>query len=521
MAVIGQINTVISATTQPLTSSLGKAAVAVQGFGAKLKAVAASAAPLLAPIAAITAAVKSFTAVSSQFGDIDAIAKYARATGQTVDEVVGLQHAANLTGVEIGMLEKATKLALRQGLSLSDVADEVAAIADPAEQARVAFDRLGKTGQELVPFLSQGGDTIRDMVAEGAELSGFSMADAMKIEEANDAFARMQAVFTGLARDIAISIAPMIDIVSQKMQAFGKFTRQVFGYISPLVVQFGNLATTAFNTAWSFAERLFGGIVADGVSAFETVIDYALDFMITAEFAFNNIDRIADYAWKSMQLGMMQLWGEIKHTFTERIPKTIAWFGQSWRDIMFTSVDYALTLLINLGANIRKVWSGVLDFIAGRGFNVDFTPLSEGFVNTISNLPDIGERELSAAEKMLSQSVSTLGEQLQGDLAEHLRVRRAELFDKKEVAETRAVIGLDEDFAEAVTNKIDELAGPRGLERGSAEAFSAIFAAMRGDSVQDKMLAAAQAGVVEAKKQTAQLIKIASNPPADLAVATL
>lgn len=521
MAKIGQINTVITSNAAPLISGLNQAAAAVTSFKSKIAGMAGAVAPLLGSFAAVTAAIRGVMVVSNEFGEIDAIAKYARATGQTVNEVVGLRHAAGLTGVEIGVLEAAQKKALRQGLSLSQIADEVAAIADPAEQARLAFDRLGKQGQELVPFLSQGGDAIRDMVAEGAELSGFNMADAMKIEEANDAWARMQAIFVGITRDFAISLAPGIEFVSKKVQQFGMLARQAFSAITPMIVQFTNVASSAFNTVQSVVESVFGRIVNTGVSALTSIRDFLLDAMIVAEFTFTNIGSIASLAWQTTQLGLMQLWGEVKHTFTERIPKTLTWFAENWRDIFFTAVDYSLTVLINLGDNIRKVWSGVLDFIAGRGFNVDFTPLSEGFVNTIKKLPDIGEREISATEAALAQSVASLGKQLDSDLGDLMNRRREELFGDGGVIETRAVLGLDdEDIGEKIANKIGELTGPQALQRGTAEAFSAIFAAMRGDSLQDKMLETANAGLKESRKQTRTLEQIA-NRPQELAVAEL
>ena len=47
-----------------------------------------------------------------------------------------------------------------------------------------------------------------------------------------------------------------------------------------------------------------------------------------------------------------------------------------------------MTVLANLGKNIRKLWQAVLDFIKGKGFKYDWTPLSDGFVNTVKKMPE-------------------------------------------------------------------------------------------------------------------------------------
>ena len=520
MAKIGQINTVITSNANPLTMTLNKAASAIGGFRARVAGMAGAIGPLLAPIAGLTAAIKGVMVVSQEFGNVDSIAKYARATGQTVDEVVGLQHAASLTGVQIGALEAAQKRALRQGMSLDAIADEIAAVESPIDRARIAYEKLGRQGQQIMPFLSQGGNAIRDMMAEGAALSGFNMADAMKVEEANDAWTRMQAIFTGITRDLVIALAPGIKFVSDQMQALGKLTRQAFSAITPMIVQFSNLASTAFTTVKGVAQSAFGDVVKTGIGIFTTIRDFFLDAMIVGEFAFNNIGEIADLAWSKMKLFLVQVGAEFMHTFTERIPKTLLWFADNWQDIFFTAVDYALTVLINLGGNIRKVWTGVIDFIAGRGFSVDFTPLTEGFVNTIKEFPQIGEREISATEKALSDSVNKMQANIGDKLSEFTNQRRNELFGSGDVVETRANFEM-EDVGETIANKIGEVAGPQALQRGSAEAFSAIFSAMRGDSVQDKMLATADATLKETRKQTRQIEQMAARAVVELVVAEI
>lgn len=507
MAIIGQINTVVSATTAPLNTGLSRAAGMIQGFGSKVIGLTKAIAPLGAALGGIVATIKGVTSVAGEFGDIDRIAKFAAATGQSTEQLVGLEHAANLSGVSMTSLQNAQKRLMREGIGIGDLADQMAAIESPVERARLAYDKLGRSGQDLIPLLSQGGDAIRDMVQEGADLAGFTAVDAAKVEAANDAISRMKLAFTGVARDIAITLAPAVQFVSDNVQVLGRFMRSAFQAVSPIVKQLGNVVHAAFTTIGGVVSSVFGGVAEKGLSLFSSLRDWAIDYLVTIEFVWQNFADVAALAWESVKLGAVSFWEELKFTFTTRIPAVFNWFGENFRDIMFTSVDYALTVLINLGKNIRSVWTGVLDFIKGKGFNVDFTPLSEGFVNTVKKMPEIGERELTTIEKTLKTNVDRMGSDLSSRLADHMVKRREELLGDGGEVTSRMAIDMD-GFSDTVSKKIDDLSGVKAVERGSSEAFSQIFAAMRGDGA-DKLQKTNDDQLKEHRRQTRLLERIA------------
>lgn len=113
-------------------------------------------------------------------------------------------------------------------------------------------------------------------------------------------------------------------------------------------------------------------------------------------------------AWMAniLSLSFVTIAESARYIFTDIIPATIRWFGENWRDIVFTSADYVLTLFINLGKNIRMLWSEVWNFIRSAGrdpIEFDFTALNEGFISTVKKFPEINDRVAGQIEERLKQ----------------------------------------------------------------------------------------------------------------------
>jgi hypothetical protein len=273
MPVIGNLAVSVTANTLGLSKGLGGATSIVSGFSSKVAGLAGIAAPLGAALAGVAASVKGIMEIGSAFDDIDRIAKAADQFGITTEEMVGLEHAAELSGVSTEQLAKAMQKATREGTTLADIADQVAAMEDPTERAQFAFKMLGRQGQDLLPLLAEGGDAIREMMAEGNLLAGFSREDAAKVEEANDAISRMKLAFTGVARDIAISLAPVVDRVAVGVKTLGMFARQAFTRITPIIEQTGNVLVAIWDVAWTAAKSALGGIFGTAQTTFAEIAD--------------------------------------------------------------------------------------------------------------------------------------------------------------------------------------------------------------------------------------------------------
>lgn len=536
MPAIGSINVKVAATAAGLTTGFAGAVKQIKTFSSNVRGMGAGLSSSLAsagagitglikkigPLAAAAAGVAGITGigamVKSSMASIDATAKLADSLGISTEAMVGMEHAAELSGVSNDALKAGLNRLARQGLDIGDVADRMASITDPTERAQYAFKILGKSGQDMIPLLKDGAAALHAMVAEGAELKGFSREDAAAVEEANDAISRIQASFVGVANTIAITAAPAFTFLAERATATGRFIKSVFDMLRPVATQWGNAVMAMFAAIRDVAAPVFGFLWSTGGALFTDLRDAVFDWFATVEWSFQNTGRVAAFTWENIKLGLLVFWEELKHTFTVRIPATISWFRDSFSDIMFTATDYALTILINLGQNIRNVWQGVLDFIAGKGFNVDFTPLTEGAFNAIKKMPDIPERIMGDVEKGLRQSVKSMGDSMGEDLGAHIAKRRAELIPPAEKASQDDLMNMELSGGGPAAQK--ELAGPAGALRGSSDALSSIFKNMRNSS-QDPQKQLLEEQRNSNKAITRELRKMTSREPVELVMGAL
>lgn len=489
MAGIGDLVVTLGMNTKPFAGGVSSARSMLGGFasgigtiGVGIGSLGAVLGPMALGLAGVVGAVKGIGEVSAAFSDIDRIAKAAESFGITTEEMVGLEHAANLSGVSAETLGKAMQKATRNGTDLGTIADKIAAAETPTQKAKIAFDELGRSGQDLLPLLNSGGDAIRDMMAEGSELGGFSREDAGQVEAANDAISRMQLAFTGVARDIAVSLAPTIEKVAVGVKTLGMWTRDAFTQITPIIEQSGSVIIAVWDGVSSAVMSVFGGLFGTAQTTFADITSFILDAAIMAEFAFQNLGPIATLTWDTIKLGAIGFANDVSFFFTDQIPAAIDWFATNSTNVMLGLLNNYLSIWINLGQNIRDLWTGVLDWISGNGFTFEPTALNEGFQDVFAGLADkIPERELTAMEQKLAGSINASTASLTEGMGTFLQQRRAELLGDGETKPFATTIG-DIEGSGADAKKQQDLKGPAALQAGSKEAFSSIFAAMRSKS---------------------------------------
>lgn len=129
---------------------------------------------------------------------------------------------------------------------------------------------------------------------------------------------------------------------------------------------------------------------------------------LAVEF-FANWDLYLAIAWENVALFGANTVERFRTMFVNA-GELLTWFSGNWQDVLFTIGDYAMTVFINIGQNLRDIWSGVLDFIAGRGFSFDPTPLTEGFKSAISEMPQLTEAAVNETTPALEGLYANLAE---------------------------------------------------------------------------------------------------------------
>lgn len=349
------------------------------------------------------------------------------------------------------------------------------------------------------------------------------------------------AALAALTGPIGIVIAAVAALGYVVWRAVGGWTGikgavlQFYQFAAPVIQQFGSLVMTVFNGAkeiavftfglvgsaisWAFemgtaAARAFLDFVGPTVQrVFGFIKDTLLETLMFAEFAFNNVGMVAGLAFTNAELAAVRFGAQVKYFFAEVLPTLFNWFLDNWKDIFYTAFDFATTVFINLGTNIRNIFSNITDIISGSVSISDlWTPLTEGFVSTIKELPDIAEREIGPLEAQLAKDSAALTEAVASEYGKFREQRLAEL--NKDIAQPAAEEipkdvqqGLD-NAASVVTPAAEEI-GKQIQEKISVEPIQA--------AERSTAEAAARIAEFEAGKQFEPLPPRVGTPPAPAA----
>lgn len=180
--------------------------------------------------------------IKRQMEAIDATAKLSDRLGIATEALVGLQHAAKISGVENETLNKSLEIFSRRlgevdmgigqarysldklglnykeliGLKMDEafaiVADRIKDLSTQSEKAAAANYLFGRSGQQLLNLFEKGSKGLKEY-QEFVIKTGyaFTRIDAAKVEAANDALTNTKVIITGLFRVLTIEIAPYIE----------------------------------------------------------------------------------------------------------------------------------------------------------------------------------------------------------------------------------------------------------------------------------------------------------------------
>ncbi len=220
--------------------------------------------------------------VKRQMEAIDVIAKLSDRLGIATEDLVGLQHAASISGVSTEALNKSLDMFVRRlgemtmgsgeaqrglemlGLTTEELirlspaeamgiaADRINRLETQAEKAAAAYFLFGRAGAQLVTMFAVGSEGMREFQREAERLGlTFSRFDAAQIEAANDALTRARATMTGLFRQITIELAPYIEVLADKFtdvatagEGLGANVVNAFESMSMAAIRFGSLIQT-------------------------------------------------------------------------------------------------------------------------------------------------------------------------------------------------------------------------------------------------------------------------------------
>lgn len=251
MATIGKLAGILSLNSSKWAKGLKTARKDSASFVRSVGAMSAKVAKFGAATAAVAGGGLAIMTRQS-FKSIDITAKVADKLGIATDKLVGLRHAAELSGVKINtfdmgiqrmtrrLAEAAKDTGEAQGAlkelgidakklvtipldkQFMAIADAMEGIGRQSERVRLGFKIFDSEGVALINTLRGGSAALAKTQKEAEKLGlTFSRVAAAKIEMANNAMIRLWGLVKGVSNQIAINLAPFVTVMSNRLVEMG------------------------------------------------------------------------------------------------------------------------------------------------------------------------------------------------------------------------------------------------------------------------------------------------------------
>lgn len=340
------------------------------------------------------------------------LAAFTNIRGQTFTDTI--ESAMDLTAVMGGDLQSNVKLL---GKALNDPTEGLAKLA----RAGVAFTDEQK---DQIEQLQQSGDLLG---AQGVILDA------------------VQAKFGGAAEKTA-------DPMTQLSNTIGDVAENI-----------GSLLLPSINVGADALRGMLEVVVGGG--------DTFKEMGIEAAVILENMGGIVLLTLSNWELFFVQIGADAQHLFLEEAPAYVEWFGENWVEIVTDGASNTLTLFENLGTNIKRIWQSILDYFSGTPVQMNWKPLTDGFISTVKDLPKIPPRAIGEFEKGLRADIE---HQTQA-LAESMTTSR-ERLTKQFDTNSKVPFGSEVEDADAThKDKTKEKTTSKAALLGSSEAASTLL----------------------------------------------
>jgi hypothetical protein len=307
---------------------------------------------------------------------VDMLAKLAANIGSTVASIQVLQHMATLGGVSIEKMDKSiAKMVKNIGESAIGIgtatdalkelnldakqlermspdqmfgilSDAINKLPTAARKATVAYDIFGRAGQELLVTMAGGSKAIDEMRQKLKDL-GVLIGDdqARMVEQANDAWADIGLVWSGLSKQLAVNFAPILIEIANR--------------IKNMIIEFGGMSQVA-----EFIVRAF--------------------FMAGAGIM--DMIKMITIGWLGLKVAVIQMAGEIASALGSVFGGDLEWIGEALQDEAATiagqindklAEGWDTSQVDEYIRNLREKWKKGMPAAMAGDFAADMDPTAD------------------------------------------------------------------------------------------------------------------------------------------------
>lgn len=310
MVAVGTIAIDLIAHTGKLVAPLKRAQQGISALAGTASRVGGIMAGIAAPLTGMLTIGTGIAKVTKAIGELGDISDESKRLGIPAEKLTALQYAAKQAGVETETLGKSLQFLMKGGKSVDDlgrIANELDRLPDPVRKMQLALKYFGRGGSGMLNML-QGGAAGLKAMTDRAEALGMVMSqlDVDMVEAAGDSFADIGNVVTGVARKIAVELAPYIDWLSNKIVdiaidggGMGKMVSQAFDWIGSAIANVLDYVDMLV-VGWKYAEVGALMLVGRTIAGFDVMVasvkSFASDLSNGLTLAFREARRVSS-AW--------------------------------------------------------------------------------------------------------------------------------------------------------------------------------------------------------------------------------
>lgn len=340
------------------------------------------------------------------------------------------------------------------GLAATDAASLATALLNTGTSSQKAASSLGKMfltiadgtkSQDFAKLLGVSEADFKTMLQDSPMKAVEGFLKQLQGKDLTDVFSILQSVgITGIEDIGAINklkdqVDKLGDFTSLANAEFDKGTRALDGYtassdttrakldqfmniLTKLSVQIGDVLLPILSGALlaimpvvtvitNLFKDLFGGLRDGFAASSKTSNDWNLGigeglrsvggFFVSlydnVRFVFRNIADVLEIATIQATQVFMNI-GAVIATFPANLLLIGKWLGSNWLNLISDAFSGALTIVENYWANLRKLFSAGWEFIKTGKFDVQLTPLMEGFESVTEQLPEMVKPEFVSLE---------------------------------------------------------------------------------------------------------------------------
>jgi len=334
-------------------------------------------------------------------------------TGVGDETTIGLMAQAAAMGFASDKIDDATKAAV----GLADVTGKSleASLSDVKSALEGNFDAFVGLNPQIM-FMRSNQEKLAAVMAIAEQ--GLQ-AQSQNLNTVEGAGKRASGAFGDLLETIGAIVAPIRVLVSAGIQTLSES-------LQTLLIPVAQYATQVLENIGPVMDW-----VKEKVTQGVNLIIGAFTFL---EVILTNLGNVWEIVKSTAELAMIYVSENIMHTLTKVIPAYAMWFAENFVNLFKDAFNGVIAVITNAGRIIGEMVYQIFAFIASGGEGgieglmsglgqAASISLIDGFKSSLTSLPEIAERQLTAREKDLADKIGAVGGRLGQEFSDKMSER--------------------------------------------------------------------------------------------------